>query len=141
MTHIPNTLKSAKTSNVSVQRKRMIDDMTLAGLSEATQKLYIAAVRRLAARYKKSPDQLTEEEVRTHLLELRNSGVARGTFKTNHYGIRFYYCQSLNRDWALFGKKRFVSRSRNGCLSYCRMAGFVISSATSPIIGIGSAFP
>jgi hypothetical protein len=26
-------------------------------------------------------------------------GVARGTFKTNHYGIEFFYRNTLDRDW------------------------------------------
>ena len=42
------------------------------------------AVRRLAAYYKRSPDLLSEEEVRDYVLNLRDQrGVARGTFKTN----------------------------------------------------------
>ena len=35
---------------MSPLRARMIEDMTLAGLAEGTQKIYIQAVRRLAAR-------------------------------------------------------------------------------------------
>ena len=37
-------------------RKRMIQDMQLAGLTEQTQKTYIAAVRQLAAHYRTAPD-------------------------------------------------------------------------------------
>ena len=36
---------------MSPQRARMIDDMILAGLAEGTRKLYVQAVRRLAAHY------------------------------------------------------------------------------------------
>jgi len=36
---------------MSPQRARMIDDMILAGLAEGTRKLYVRAVRRLAAHY------------------------------------------------------------------------------------------
>ena len=63
----------------------MIEDMTLAGLAAGTQKIYVRAVRRLAAHYRRSPDQLSEEEVRGYLLGLRQRGVARGTFKTGQY--------------------------------------------------------
>jgi hypothetical protein len=45
--------------------------------------------RRLAAHYHRSPAQLSEEEVRTYLLGLRDRGVALGTFKTNHGAIQF----------------------------------------------------
>ena len=57
---------------------------------------------------------MTKEEVRGYLLGLRGRGVARGTFKTSHYGLRFLYRETLGRDWALFGKKRYVSPSRKG---------------------------
>jgi Phage integrase, N-terminal SAM-like domain len=64
---------------VSPLRTRMIDDMTLAGLVLGTRQAYAQAVRRLAARYRRSPDQLSEEEVRGYLLDLRQQGSARGT--------------------------------------------------------------
>ena len=86
-------------------RLRMIEDMTLAGLAAGTQAIYIQAVRRLAAHYRRSPDQLSEDEVRAYLLALRERGVALGTFKTNQGGIQFLYRRTLERDWPLFGKK------------------------------------
>ena len=48
-------------------RARMIEDMTLAGLAPRTQEVYLQAVRRLAAHYKRSPDLLSEEEVRDYV--------------------------------------------------------------------------
>ena len=93
---------------MSPLRTRMIDDMTLAGLALGTRQAYTQAVRRLAARYRRSPDQLSEEEVRGYLLELRQQGAARGTFKIGLYGLRFFYHHTLDRDWDLFGKKRLV---------------------------------
>jgi hypothetical protein len=44
---------------MSPQRARMIDDMILAGLAEGTRKLYVQAVRRLAAHYRRPPDLLS----------------------------------------------------------------------------------
>ena len=107
-------------------RRRMIGDMTLAGLAAGTQQAYVAAVRGLAARYRRSPDRLTEEEVRAYLLDLRDRGAARGTFKTAWFGIKFLYCRTLGSDWALFGKKRSASPSRSGFPTPCptfRLAG------------------
>ena len=97
---------------MSPLRQRMIEDMTLAGLSPTTQAIYINAVRRLAGHYHRSPDKLTEEEVRSYLLGMRERGAARGTFKANHYGVQFLYRNTLSRDWALFSKKRSTSPSR-----------------------------
>jgi hypothetical protein len=75
----------------------MIEDMSLAGLALGTQKIYTQAVYRLAVHYRRSPDQLNEEEVRSYLLSLCQRGVARGTFKTGQYGLRFLYRHTLGR--------------------------------------------
>jgi hypothetical protein len=40
---------------MSPQRARMIDDMILAGLADGAPKLYLQAVRRLAAHCRRSP--------------------------------------------------------------------------------------
>jgi Phage integrase, N-terminal SAM-like domain len=96
-------------------RCRMIEDMRLAGLAARSQAIYVKSVRRLAAHYRRSPEQLSEEEVRSYLVRLRDRGVARGTFKVAHYAIQFLYQQTLGRDWPLFSKKRFVCRSTSGC--------------------------
>ena len=114
-------------------RKRMMEDMTLAGLAPSTQGIYVAAVRGLARHYRRSPDQLSEKEVRQYLLGVRERGAARGTFKTCHYGIQFLYRRTLGVDWALFSKKKFASRSRSGCRRRCRTgrsAAFWTASAT-----------
>ena len=101
-------------------RQRMIDDMQLAGFAERTRDVYIQAVRRLAAHYMRSPDLLSEEEVRTYLLHLRDErGVARGTFKTNHGGIRFLYARTLDRDWPLFSQKNASARRASTACRPC----------------------
>jgi Phage integrase, N-terminal SAM-like domain len=91
---------------MSPQRTLMIEAMILAGLSEGTQEAYVRAVRQLAAYYRRAPDQLSEEEVRRYLLDLRQRGVARGTFKIARYGLQFFFCRTLGRVWALFGEKK-----------------------------------
>ncbi len=102
----------------------MIEDMTLAGLARLTQEAYIRAVRRLAAHFRRPPDQLSEEEVRSYLIDLRDRGAARGTFKVHHFGIQFFYQHTLDRDWPLFSKKRFASRGRRGCPACSPMLRF-----------------
>jgi len=93
-------------------RRRMIEDMTLAGLAPGSQALYVKSVYRLTAHYRRSPDQLSEEEVRSYLVGLRDRGAPRGTFQAAHYGIQFLFRHTLGHDWPLFSKKRFVCRSR-----------------------------
>ena len=86
--------------------ERMIADMTSVGLAASTKAVYIQGVRVLAAYYRRSPDQLSEGEVRSYLLHLRDErGAARGTFQPHHGGIRFLFAHTLDRDWSLFSKK------------------------------------
>jgi hypothetical protein len=101
-------------------RKRMIEDMHVRGLGLRTQSGYVAAVRRLAAHYRRSPDTLSEDEVRAYLIALRDRGVARGTFQNNQHGIQFFYRYTLDREWSLFSKKRFARRGRSACRSRSR---------------------
>ena len=101
-------------------RMRMIDDMVAAGLSANTQAAYIRAVRGLAKHYHRSPDELSEKEVRSYLLYLRDErGVAHGTFQPYHAGIQFLYLRTLDRDWALFSKKRSAAPSAAACPAFC----------------------
>lgn len=53
-------------------RKRMIECLQLRGFSERTQEAYLRAVRQLAEHYKKSPDLVTEEELRQYFLYIKN---------------------------------------------------------------------
>jgi len=102
-------------------RSRMIEDMRVAGLAAGTQRIYLDGVRRLAKHYRRAPDQLSEAEVRTYLLGLRDRGVALGTFKTNHGGIQFLYRRTLEVA-AVRGKKGSGRQSSAGCRSPCRMS-------------------
>jgi hypothetical protein len=101
-----------KEQTMSPLRARMIEDMKLAGLAATTQEIYLQAVRSLAKHYNRSPELLAEEEVRRYLLDVRERN-ARGSFKTSHYGIQFFYRNTLGQDWALF-KKRSGFPSRGG---------------------------
>jgi integrase/recombinase XerD len=85
-------------------RKRMIECLQLRGLAERTQEAYTRAVRQLAAHYHKSPDQISEAELRQYFLFLKNhKHYSRNTMTVAICGIRFFYEQTLNRNWAIFG--------------------------------------
>jgi len=101
-------------------RLQMIEDMRSAGLAPGTQAVYVDAVRRLAEHSRRSPAELTEDEVRSYLLGLRERGLALGTFKTNHGGIQFLYRRSLDREWALFEKKESTRPSSGGFRRFSR---------------------
>jgi site-specific recombinase XerD len=84
-------------------RQRMLDDMQLRGLAPKTQEAYALAVRQLAAYYGKSPDQISEEELRDYFLYLKNEKkVSRSTCTQALCGIKFFYEQTLQRQWKTF---------------------------------------
>jgi integrase/recombinase XerD len=87
-------------------RQRMMEDMQLRGLSARTQGCYVAAVRQLAEHYPRSPDRITEEELRQYFLYLANQKkVARATATIALCGIRFFFAHTLQREWTTL---RFV---------------------------------
>jgi len=95
-------------------RKRMIQDMFLAGLTEGTQGNYVGAVRLLAAHYNLSPDQLTESQVRDYIIYLRDvKGIAKGTFQSYFAAMKFLYVITLGYDWSLFMKKKLAYHVRS----------------------------
>jgi hypothetical protein len=126
-----------KEQTMTPLRARMMEDMKLAGLAATTQEAYLQAVSALAKHYRRSPDRLTEEEVRRYLLDVREHG-ARGTFKTCHYGIQFFYRNTLGQDWALF-KKRSGCPSRSGFRRPFPMPRCGLFSLASAIRSIGAA--
>ena len=82
-------------------RKRMIECLQLRGLSERTQEAYVRAVRQLSEHYHKSPDQITEEELRQYFLFIKNvKQYARGTSTVAICGIKFFFEQTLQRQWS-----------------------------------------
>ena len=79
-------------------RKRMIEEMQLRGLAASTQKNYMYTVRRLAAYYDRSPDQITDDEIRSYYLYLRNEKqLAQSSLQVTILALRFFYEKTLKR--------------------------------------------
>jgi integrase len=92
---------------VSPLRQRMIRDRALAGFTPGTQQTYIGAVVKLHDHYAIRPDRLLEKQVQRSVLWLRDDKrVAKGTFQTTWYGLKFLYSRTLGVDWALFTRKK-----------------------------------
>jgi site-specific recombinase XerD len=78
----------------------MLDDMRLRGFSSRTQEAYVYAVQRLAQHYRKSPDLITEEELRQyflHLTQIRH--YARATVTIALCGVKFFFERTLQKTW------------------------------------------
>jgi len=84
-------------------RTRFIEDMQLHGYSPKTQSCYVGAVCGLAKHYHKSPDQISEEELRRYFLFLTlEKKVARATATIALCGIKFLFQNTLQRNWTAF---------------------------------------
>ena len=84
-------------------RKRMIESLQLRGMSERTQEAYVRAVRQLAQHYKKSPDLVSEEELRQYFLHMKNvKKYARPTTTIAVCGIKFFFEKTLGKQRSTF---------------------------------------
>ena len=73
-------------------RQRMIDDMTVRGLSENTRKSYLSAVTGLARHYGRSPNRIEAREVQDYLIFLHEQrGLTWKSCNTIRHGLRFFY--------------------------------------------------
>jgi integrase/recombinase XerD len=88
-------------------RKRMHQDLQLAGLSERTQETYLRAVRQLADHFHTPPDRLTEQQVRDYFLHLKNDRkLSTSSLAIAYRSIKFFYSHTAPRDWTTLKKLR-----------------------------------
>ena len=73
-------------------RQQMDNAMLVRGFAERTRESYLAAVARLATFYRRSPDQLSPEEVQAYLVHmLREEQLAWSTCHQAVCAFRFFY--------------------------------------------------
>lgn len=83
-------------------RQRLIEDLQLRGMSARTQEMYVRAVRQLAEYSQKSPDQLTEEELRDSFLSIKNvKHSSRSASTIALCRIKFFYEHTRKRPWSI----------------------------------------
>jgi site-specific recombinase XerD len=81
----------------------MIQDMELRGLKENTQRAYLDAVKDLAQTTGRSPDVLSEEEIRQYFVELtKTRRCAKSTRRIRLFGIKFFFRHTLRRPLGVF---------------------------------------
>ena len=86
-------------------RQRLIDDLTLRGYARRTIATYVAVVARLSRFFHLPPDQLTEEQLRTWLVQMTKTRSA-ATVAQALSALRFFYEQTLGREWAILDLAR-----------------------------------
>jgi len=78
----------------------MIEDMQLHGYSPATQHVYVSSIAQLANHYDKSPELISEEELRQYFLHLTHvRQVSRPTATIALSAMKFLFENTLQRPW------------------------------------------
>jgi integrase/recombinase XerD len=88
-------------ATTSYPRQRMIEDMTIRNLSQATQQSYIYAVARFSRHFNSSPDRLGMEEVRAYQLHLVAQKHSWASINQVTCALRFFYGITLGRKEAI----------------------------------------
>jgi site-specific recombinase XerD len=76
----------------------MISDMQLYRLASSTQDSYLRSVTGLAKYYKKSPDEIGEDELKKYILYLSNErGLRWSSINIITSGLRFFFVNTIDR--------------------------------------------
>jgi integrase/recombinase XerD len=93
-------------------RRRMQEEMKLRGYRPETMRAYVAVVSKLAEHYRRSPEQIGAEEIRSYLLHLlEEAKLSSSTVNQTICALRYFYIQVLGRPWKV-GKIHFQKRRR-----------------------------
>jgi integrase/recombinase XerD len=88
-------MKEEKTTPL---RQRMIEDMHIRGLAEATQRAHIRNVKLFAAFLGRSPDTATPEDLRAWQLQMTKDGLSATTFNGRIISLRFFFGVTCGRE-------------------------------------------
>jgi integrase/recombinase XerD len=83
---------------MSKLRQQLIQELVLRGCSPRTQEAYVSGVYQLAKYYRRSPDQISDPEVRAYLLYLAETKkLAASSRNQATSALRFFYATVLGR--------------------------------------------
>lgn len=93
--------------------ENMVKALQLNGKGERTQQAYARAVRMLTEFNRKSPEEITEEELQNYFLHRKNvSKWSPKTMRICYCSIKFFYEHVLHRDWHILGILRAQTEHR-----------------------------
>ena len=114
-------------------RQRMVNDMMLRGMAEKTRTSYTQAVAGLAKFYRRSPDQITHDEVQAYLLHLiQERKLAWSTCNIAVHGLRFLYHTTLGHDTVAFHIPGPRQRSKLPLILSRDEVRRILAAATAP---------
>jgi len=76
-------------------RQKMVEEMKLRNFAGRTQQSYLGAMIALVKYYRRSPDQLSQDEIRAYLLHLQERGLSASSRNVAISGMKFLYHQIL----------------------------------------------
>lgn len=83
-------------------RQRMLEDMSIRNLAENTQTSYLLQVSAYAKYFRRSPELLGPEDVRTYQIYLlKTRMLSPGSISIAAAALRFLYKVTLKRDWSV----------------------------------------
>jgi integrase/recombinase XerD len=86
-------------------RQQFIESLQSQGISPHTQEEYVRAVRQLAEFFRRSPDQISDQEILLFLKHLnQRKGLSAGSILSALCGLKAFYTKVLNRDWTVHWK-------------------------------------
>jgi site-specific recombinase XerD len=93
--------------------EKTVKALQLNGKGERTQQAYARAVRMLTEFHRKSPDEITEDQLQNYFLHRKNvSTWSPKTMRICYCGIKFFYQHVLQRDWHIVGILRAQTEHR-----------------------------
>ena len=82
---------------MSALRQRLIEDLQVRNYSPRTVEAYVAAVAKVARHFRRSPDELSGEEIRAFQVHLLSAKTSWSQFNQIVCGLRFFYRTTLGR--------------------------------------------
>jgi integrase/recombinase XerD len=82
-------------AEMSLLRRRMIEDMTIRNMSPATQRSYLHAVMKFSRHFARPPERLDLEDVRAFQVHLVTTGISWPALNQTVCALRFFYGVTL----------------------------------------------
>jgi integrase/recombinase XerD len=84
--------------NTTPLRQKLINELDIRGYAPSSKENYVMMVRQLAAHYRRSPDRLSDEEIKAYLLHLiGDKQRSRSAVNVTVCALRFFYRHVLGR--------------------------------------------
>src|SRR5438067_2467132 len=83
---------------MSTLRQQLIQELVLRGCSPRTQEAYVSAVYQIAKYYRRSPDQLSDQQIKDYLFYLAEKKKLSASSRNQATSaLRFFYGRVLGR--------------------------------------------